>query len=120
MQPEILSSIAFVIGMFFAMNTSRKLSARQASEQQAILKAGAVAQGTVTNIWQPPLAGSFPRIYFQYEPQGGDAPVECCHIDCRPSGGASLPAVGAAVSVRYLPDNPHAAVIAKLVSRFMH
>jgi len=122
MSPEILSSIAFVIGMFFAMNTSRRLTAQQTSQQQQILKSGAVAQGTVTHVWQPPLMGSFPRIYFRFEPQDGAGPVECCHIDRRPlhNATASLPAVGATVSVRYLPDNPNAAVIAKLVSRFLH
>jgi hypothetical protein len=106
--------------MYFAMNTSRKLSARQSSDQQQILKAGAVAQGTVTQVWQPPLAGSFPRIYFRFEAESG-VPVECCHIDCRALGNASasLPAVGSAVSVRYLPENPRSAVIAKLVSRFL-
>jgi hypothetical protein len=119
MPPELLSSIAFVIGMFFAMNTSRRLTERQAMEQQQILKAGSVAQGIVIRIWQPPMAGSFPRIYFVFDP--GTGAVEGCHIDRRPPGtSASLPAVGASVSVRYLPDNPDAAVIAKLVSRFVY
>lgn len=121
MRPEILCAIAFVIGMFFAMNTSRRLTAKQSFEQQQILRAGMPAQGTVTQIWQPPLAGSFPRIYFQFQPQEGSAPIECCHIDCRPQSNAtaSLPAVGSAVSVRYLAESPRSAVIAKLVSRFL-
>jgi len=120
MTPELLSSIAFVIGMFFAMNTSRRLTERQALAQQEILKAGSVAQGFVTRIWQPPLAGSFPRIYFIFDPGNGTGPVEGCHIDRRPAGtSASLPAVGASVSIRYLPHDPNAAVIAKLVSRFL-
>jgi hypothetical protein len=122
MQPELLlSAIAFVIGMFFAMNTSRRLTERQALEQQEILKSGAAAQGVVTRIWQPPLAGSFPRIYFQFEPGADAGLVEGCHIDRRPPGtSASLPAVGAAVGIRYLPHDPNAAVIAKLVSRFIY
>jgi hypothetical protein len=75
----------------------------------------------VTKVWQPPLAGSFTRIYFCFETQDGGAPVECCHIDRRPQGDAvaSLPAVGSPVTVRYLPDNPRSAVIVKLVSRFL-
>lgn len=121
MQPEILSAIAFVVGMCFAMNTLRRLTAEQNFEQQQILRSGAAAQGIVTQVWQPPLIGSFPRIYFRFEPQGGEGPIECCHIDRRPLGNAmaSLPAVGAAVSIRYLPENPNRAVIAKLVSRFL-
>lgn len=120
MSPEIISAIAFVVGMFFAMNTSRRLTAQQSFEQQQILRAGATAQGIVTQVWQPPLTGSFTRIYFRFETQDGGA-IECCHVDRRPHGDsmASLPAVGASVSVRYLPDNPRSAVIAKLVSRFM-
>jgi len=120
MQPELLSAIAFVIGMFFAMNTSRRLTERQALEQEEILKSGVVAQGVVTRIWQPPLTGSFPRIYFQFEPADAGL-VEGCHVDRRPPGtSASLPAVGAAVGIRYLPHDPQAAVIAKLVSRFIY
>lgn len=121
MSPEILSAVFFVIGMIVAMNTSRALTAKQSFEQQQILKTGLQAQGTVTQVWQPPLAGSFPRIYFRFEPREGSAPVECCHIDRRPQGPAtaSLPAVGSSVSVRYLPDNPRSAVIARLVSRFL-
>jgi len=122
MPPELLlPCIAFVIGMFFAMNTSRRLTERQALEQQQILKSGAVAQGIVTRIWQPPLTGSFPRIYFVFETQPGAGAIEGCHIDRRPPGtSASLPAIGASVGIRYLPDNPGAAVIAKLVSRFIY
>jgi hypothetical protein len=121
MSPELLSAIAFVIGMIVAMNSSRSVTAKQSFEQQQILRAGLPAEGTVTQVWQPPLAGSFPRIYFRFEPRDGGAPVECCHIDRRPQGTstASLPAVGSSVSVRYLPDNPRSAVIARLVSRFL-
>ena len=70
---------------------------------------------------EPPVFGAFTRIYFEFEPEGATDRVLTCHVDRRSTGelSASLPAVGSAVSVRYLRENPTRAVIAKLVSRLM-
>jgi hypothetical protein len=46
--------------------------------------------------------------------------VQTCHVDRRTGEStASLPAVGTVVRVKYLPERPSRAVIAKLVSRFI-
>ena len=89
--------------------------------QQEILKRGVLAQGKVVRLWRPPVFGAFTRIYFEFEPIGTQDAVQTCHVDRRSSGelAASLPAVGSPVGVRYLPENPTHAVIAKLVSRFV-
>ena len=69
-------------------------------------------------IWRPPLAGSFTRLYIEFEPAGRRELVRACHIDRRSAAemNASLPAIGSYVNIRYLPDRPQEAVIAKLVS----
>ena len=46
--------------------------------------------------------------------------MQTCHVDRRLGDSvASLPAVGTWVRVKYLPERPSRAVIAKLVSRFV-
>jgi hypothetical protein len=116
-----MSAIAFLSGALVAMIASVKSVSRGVQLQQEILKRGLVAQGRIVRLWRPPVFGAFTRIYFEFEPEGADA-VTGCHVDRRAAGelSASLPAVGSAVSVRYLRENPTQAVIAKLVSRFMH
>jgi hypothetical protein len=119
MSSEILSAITFLAGMLIAMIGTCVAVARASQMQQEILKRGTPAQGTVLRVWRPPVAGSFARVYFEFQPAGVDRIVRCCHVDRRtPDLVASLPAVGASVAVRYLPERPAAAVIAKLVSRF--
>jgi len=115
---EILSVAAFIGGSIFSAIASSRLDAQSSQEQQDILKRGQQAQGRIVKVWRPPLMGSFPRIYFEFQPEGG-ATLHCCHIDRRSLEGfqVSLPAVGTCVSIRYLPEKPGRAVIAKLVSR---
>ncbi len=121
MAAEFVPAFAVLGGALVAMVCS-SLSVTIGSQlQQEILKRGAVAQGRVLRIWRPPLFGAFTRVYFEVQPHDApDAPVQTCHVDRRQGEStASLPAVGTVVRVKYLPERPSRAVIAKLVSRFV-
>ena len=119
---DLPSLIAFSGGIVLAMILSGKIALRGVLSSQHIAKNGQMTEGVVIRVWRPPMAGSFPRVYFEFLPQGSDRPVQGCHIDRRALSGevTSLPAVGSRVMVRYLPENPAHAVIARLVSRFTH
>jgi hypothetical protein len=121
MPAEFVSAIAFLSGALVAMIASCQSVSRGVQLQQEILKRGVLAQGKIVRLWRPPLFGAFTRIYFEFEPSGSEDAVRTCHIDRRSAGelAASLPAVGSMVGVRYLPENPAQAVIAKLVSRLI-
>lgn len=111
---EALSPLSFVVGVVVSYAASNFLNSRDARAQQEVLKRGVIAEGHVTAI-----TGTLARrIYFEFMPSGREAKVQCCHIDRREGSVASLPSVGTRVTVRYLPENPRRAVIAKLVSRF--
>jgi hypothetical protein len=120
MSAELMPIIAFLSGAMVAAILSSLSVSRAAKLQQDILKRGQVAHGRILHVWRPKLWGAFTRIYFEFEPAGMAGPVRGCHVDRRSAAEplASLPAVGTTVSVRYLPDQPHQAVIARLVSRF--
>lgn len=120
MSAELMPIIAFLSGAMVAAIFSSLTVSRAARLQQEILKRGQMAHGRVLHIWRPKLYGSFPRIYFEFAPTGVDGTVRGCHVDRRSVAEptASLPAVGTTVTVRYLPDQPRQAVIARLVSRF--
>lgn len=120
MTAELMPIIAFLSGAMAAAVLSCLSASRAAKQQLDILKRGHAANGRVLHIWRPKLYGAFTRIYFEFEPAGTDGPIRGCHVDRRVAGEpmASLPAVGATVAVRYLPDSPRQAVIARLVSRF--
>jgi hypothetical protein len=120
MPHEFLSASSFLAGVLVAMIVSCKATVRAAQSAQEIAKHGVAAQGRVLRIWRPPVLGSFVRVYFEFQPDGHERFLRCCHVDRRPGGGltASLPAVGSNVSIRYLPENPARAVIARLVARF--
>ncbi len=112
--------IAFFGGAIIAMILSMKSTRRGQQLQQDILARGNLTQGTVIDLWQPPLTGACTRVYFKFCPSGARHPIQTCHIDRRGCSEwiASLPQIGAEVAVRYLPNNPTQAVIVKLVSRF--
>jgi hypothetical protein len=120
MPAEIMSAIAFLTGALVAMVATCKSVSNGAEQQREILKRGKIAQGRVLRIWRPPVMGSFTRVYFEFQPTDVEGVIQTCHIDRRSLGEptASLPPIGADVSVRYMPENPTRAVIAKLVSRF--
>jgi hypothetical protein len=120
MTAELMPIIAFLSGALAAAVLSCLSVSRASKLQQEILKRGEAAHGRVLHIWRPKLYGAFTRIYFEFEPAGVEAPVRGCHVDRRVAGEpmASLPAIGSTVAVRYLPDSPRQAVIARLVSRF--
>ena len=120
MPAEFGSVIAFLGGALFAAIVSSSSVALGAQLQQEILKRGAMAQGRILRVWRPPLFGAFTRVYFEFQPQDAPQSVQTCHIDRRLGESlASLPAVGTTVRVKYLPERPTRAVIAKLVSRFV-
>jgi hypothetical protein len=120
MSAELIPIIAFLSGAMAAAVLSCLSASRASREQLEILKRGHDAHGRVIHIWRPKLYGAFTRIYFEFEPVGIAGPVRGCHVDRRVAGEpkASLPAIGSTVAVRYLPDRPRQAVIARLVSRF--
>jgi hypothetical protein len=120
MSAELMPIFAFLSGAMVAAILSSLSVSRAARQQQEILKKGHIAHGRVLHIWRPRLYGAFPRIYFEFEPPGMNGTVRGCHVDCRSAAEpiASLPAPGTTVAVRYLPERPQQAVIARLVSRF--
>lgn len=120
MSAELMPIFAFLSGAMAAAVLSCLSASRGAKLQQDILKRGLAAHGRVLHIWRPKLYGAFTRVYFEFEPDGADGTVRGCHVDRRVAGEpmASLPAIGTTVTVRYLPDSPRQAVIARLVSRF--
>lgn len=120
MPAEFMSAIAFLAGALVTMIASCQAVSKGSQLQQEILKRGAAAQGRILRVWRPPLFGAFTRVYFEFQPVESGGSVRTCHIDRRACGEptASLPPVGSNVGVRYLPESPTQAVIAKLVSRF--
>jgi hypothetical protein len=117
---EFVPLFAFFSGAMVAAVLSSLTTSRAARLQEEILKRGQAAHGRVVHIWRPRLHGAFTRIYFEFEAPGMSGAVRGCHVDRRAAGelAASLPAVGTTVAVRYLPETPQRAVIARLVSRF--
>lgn len=111
---------SFGVGVVFALIFAHVFAEQQMRRQDEIAKRGQTTMGKIVGVWRPPLAGSFTRLYIEFEPLGASQLVRACHIDRRSADdlSASLPAVGTYVNVRYLPDRPTEAVIAKLVSRF--
>jgi len=120
MPAEYFPAISFLFGALVAMVASSRSVTLGSQLQQEILKRGAIAQGRILRIWRPPLFGAFTRVYFEFHPVDAPESVQTCHVDRRMGEStASLPAVGTWVRVKYLPERPSRAVIAKLVSRFI-
>jgi hypothetical protein len=120
MPAQYVPALAFLFGALVALVASSLSVSLGGQLQQEILKRGAVAHGRILRIWRPPLFGAFTRVYFEFHPTDAPASVQTCHVDRRTGEStASLPAVGTVVRVKYLPERPSRAVIAKLVSRFI-
>jgi hypothetical protein len=120
MPAHYVPALAFLFGALVALVASSLAVTLGGQLQQEILKRGAAAQGRILRIWRPPLFGAFTRVYFEFHPVDRPASVQTCHVDRRVGEStASLPAVGTVVRVKYLPERPSRAVIAKLVSRFI-
>lgn len=117
---EFMSVAAFIGGAVWSVFQSQRFDAKGIDAQRDILKRGAQAEARIVKVWRPPLIGSFPRVYFEFQPEGSEGTVRCCHIHRGAHEGfvASLPAIGTTVSIRYLRENPAQAVIAKFVSRW--
>lgn len=115
-----MSVAALVGGAVWSLLTTQRFDEKGLEQQREIVRRGVLAQGRVVKIWRPPLIGSFPRVYFEFQPHDSVETIRACHVHRGAHDGlvASLPAVGTVVSVRYLPDDPTRAVIAKLVSRW--
>lgn len=116
-----VSAVCFLAGTAGAWFASQSLTSSLTRRQQEIAQRGHAIMGHIVGIWRPPLAGSFTRLYIEFEPPNHGGRVRACHIDRRAAHelNASLPSVGTAVNIKYLPERPQEAVIAKLVSRFM-
>jgi len=93
-------------------------SSQQTERQLRTLECGIACRATVVGVQRPFLFDPYTRVYFEFVPQGSDAPVRGCHIERRASTevAMALPASGGQVQVSYLPEQPECAVIGKLVS----
>jgi hypothetical protein len=112
---EALSPLSFIVGIVVSYAASNFFNSREVRTQQDVLKHGLVAEGRVTAV-----TGMLDRrVYFEFQPRGNKSLVQCCQVDRRDTAVTSLPSVGTRVAVRYLPENPRRAVIAKLVTRFI-
>jgi hypothetical protein len=116
-----VSAVCFLAGTFGAWFASQSFTSSQTRRQQEITRRGRSIMGRVVRVWRPPVPGSFTRLYVEFELPNDGRLVRACHIDRRPAHelNASLPSVGTAVNIKYLPEQPEEAVIAKLVSRFL-
>ena len=85
---DLPSLIAFCGGVALAMILSGKVALSGLLSAQQIARDGRSAQGTVLRIWRPPVAGSFPRVYFEFTPEGSEQTFRFCHTDRRVLSGA--------------------------------
>jgi hypothetical protein len=118
MPAEISTAIFALVAMTLWMAAKHAVAVHQALKQRDIARRGVVCQGRVVAIQRPFLLDSCTRLYFDFVPEGTAHEIRACHVDRRMQDDwtASLPAQGAVVSIRYLPEQPRAAVIGKLVS----
>ena len=115
---EVSTAIFALAAITLWMAAKHAVAAHQALKQRDIARRGIVCQGRVVAIQRPFFMDSCTRLYFDFVPEGTDQEVRACHVDRRTQDEwmASLPAQGSLVSIRYLPEQPRAAVIGKLVS----
>lgn len=118
MPAEVSTAILALAALTLWMAAKHAVAMHQALKQRDIARRGVVCQGRVVAIQRPFFMDSCTRLYFDFVPEGADHEVRACHVDRRAQEElmASLPAQGTLVSIRYLPEQPSAAVIGKLVS----
>lgn len=117
MPAEVSTAILALAAMTVWMAAKHAVAVHQALKQREIARRGVVCQGRVVAIQRPFFLDSCTRLYFDFVPEGTDQEVRACHVDRRAQAEstAALPVQGALVSIRYLPEQPRAAVIGKLI-----
>ena len=118
MHGDVLFAIAGLVSITLWLAIKHSVAVHQTSRQREIARHGSACQGRIVAIQRPFLLGECTRLYFDFSPDGAEDVVRACHVDRRATDElhASLPPQGALVTVRYLPNQPHHAVIGKLVS----
>jgi hypothetical protein len=118
MPAEVSTAIFALAALTLWMAAKHAVAVHQAFKQREIARRGIACQGRVVAIQRPFFMDSCTRLYFDFVPDGADCEVRACHVERRSEGElrASLPVQGTLVSVRYLPEQPRAAIIGKLVS----
>ncbi len=119
MSNEVLLAIGslFVITVWLAIK--HVIVARLEESQRRIAHAGESCFGRVVAIQRPFMLDDCTRLYFDFTPSGAQEPIRACHVARAAAESESprpLPAQGAIVAIRYLPERPQRAVIGKLVT----
>jgi hypothetical protein len=91
---------------------------QHAQRQRQTVQRGIASRATVVGVQRPFLFDPYTRVYFEFLPLGSEQPVRGCHIERRAIDevAMALPATGGQVQVCYLPEDPHSAVIGRLLS----
>jgi hypothetical protein len=115
---QILLPVFALIVITIWMAVAHAVRIEQSRRQHDIASRGECCEGKVIAVQRPFMMDTSTRLYFEFAPPGAPDPVRCCHVEHRAAGDlpASLPAAGTSVTVHYLPEQPHRAVIGKLVS----
>jgi hypothetical protein len=118
MPAEVSTAILALVALTLWMVAKHAVASHQALKQREIARRGISCHGRVVAIQRPFFMDSCTRLYFDFVPEGADHQVRACHVDRRAERElrTSLPAQGTLVSIRYLPEQPRAAIIGKLVS----
>ena len=116
------NEVSLAVGLLFAITLwlalKHALASRRDEKQRRIASAGETCFGRVVAIQRPFMLDDCTRLYFDFTPSGSQDSIRACHI-ARPTQDESpsaLPAQGALVAIRYLPERPQRAVIGKLVT----
>jgi hypothetical protein len=117
MLEEIFLTLGSLTALTVWLALKHVLAARRIAKQLLIVQVGATCTGKVVAIQRPFMLDDCTRLYFDFVPTGMSEPVRVCHIArLEPPGpNRPLPATGSTVTIRYLPDRPHQAVIGGLV-----
>jgi hypothetical protein len=117
MSTEVTTALIVLTAITLWLAAKHAIAAHDAMKQRDIARHGRACEGRIVAIQRPFLLDSCTRLYVDFLPDGMERAVRACHIDHRPSDEmhASLPAQGALVTIRYLPEKPRQAVIGKLV-----